>query len=103
MYKSVELYNKPEEKMMDSNYSEMTSFQHSFLCGLMKENRPKKIVEVGVSAGGTTGVILHCLKMLNIKSEMYSVDLEERWYRNKKYQTGFSAKEILEHLECGGY
>ena len=56
----------------------MTSFQHSFLCGLMKENRPKKIVEVGVSAGGTTGVILHCLKMLNIKSEMYSVDLEER-------------------------
>lgn len=31
MYKSVELYNKPEEKMMDSNYSEMTSFQHSFL------------------------------------------------------------------------
>ncbi len=27
MYKSVELYNKPEEKMMDSNYSEMTSFQ----------------------------------------------------------------------------
>ncbi len=23
MYKSVELYNKPEEKMMDSNYSEM--------------------------------------------------------------------------------
>ena len=94
MYQSVELYSKPEEGITNLQYSEMTSFQHAFLCGLIKENRPNKIVEVGVSAGGTTGVVLQCLKMLNIKATMYSVDLSERWYRNESYETGFAVKEM---------
>lgn len=99
MYKSIELYNKPEKEMEDLQYSEMTSFQHAFLCGLIKENHPTKIVEVGVSAGGTTEVILQCLKILNMKVDMYSVDWSERWYRNEKYETGFAVKEMLR----GGY
>lgn len=43
MYQLVELYNKPEEKVTDLHYSEMTSFQRAFLCGLIKGNRPKKL------------------------------------------------------------
>lgn len=104
MYKSVELYNKPEEelkKIIKSYYSEMTSFQHAFLCGLIKENRPRKIVEIGVSAGGTTGIILCCLKMLDTKAEMYSVDLSENWYRCEKHETGFAAKQLMKYIGGG--
>lgn len=102
MYRTVELYEQPEKMMGKEGvlrYSEMTSFQRAFLCGLIKEKRPKKIVEVGVSAGGTTALILQCLKLQNIKSEMYSVDLMGQWYLNKNYATGFAAAEILEGLK----
>lgn len=102
VYKKVELYSKPEwelKEIMNMNYSEMTSFQRSFLCGLIKENRPKKIVELGVSVGGTTALVLLCLMNLNIKADMYSVDLMEDWYRNKKYETGFVAKRMLDELQ----
>lgn len=37
---------------------EMSPFDSGFLCGLMKKYRPKRILEVGVSAGGTTSIIL---------------------------------------------
>lgn len=102
MYKPVELYDEPEreiEEVMDLYYSEMTSFQRSFLCGIIKEKRPGKIVEIGVSAGGTTALIVQCLKLQRIKSEIYSVDLMEQWYRNQTYETGFIAKTVLQ--ECG--
>lgn len=102
MYKTVELYSKPEEELrevLDQHYSEMTSFQHAFLCGLIKEERPKKIVEIGVSAGGTTSTMLLCLKNLNMEAEIYSVDLAEKWYRNEKYETGFVAKKLFEGFE----
>ena len=102
MYSKVELYNEPEKKMeqmVELHYSEMTSFQHSFLCGLIKEKKPRKIVEIGVSAGGTTALILQCLKMLNVEAEMYSVDLMKRWYQNEKYETGFAAKKMIKDLK----
>lgn len=94
MYRTVELYTRTDKV---NRYSEMTSFEHSFLGGLIKENKPEKIVEVGVSAGGTTAAISQYLKALNINAEIYSVDWSEKWYRNKKYETGFSAKETLQN------
>ncbi len=101
MYRTVELYSKPEEVIKEKInlfYSEMTTFQRSFLCGLIKEKRPKKIVEIGVSAGGTTTLVLQCLQLLDIESEVYSVDLMNMWYKNKKYETGFIAKEKIQNL-----
>lgn len=53
---------------LTSEYSaEMSNDQLAFLCGLIEEYRPNKIVEVGVSAGGTTAVILKCISMLKLK------------------------------------
>lgn len=104
MYRTVELFNEPEEVCAEITngeskiYSEMNSFQHSFLCGLIKEKKPEKILEVGVSAGGTTALILTCLKMLHSKAEMYSIDLEEKWYRTEKKETGFVAKKFKNQL-----
>ncbi|MCI8400769.1 MAG: class I SAM-dependent methyltransferase [Lachnospiraceae bacterium] len=103
-YRELELFYEPErecQKITKGNsksFSEMTIFQQAFLCGLIKEKRPKKILEIGVAAGGTTAVILSCIKQLGYKAEMYSVDLEEKWYRTGKRETGFVAKEYMDIL-----
>ena len=53
----------------------MSEFQTGFLCGLIKEKKPKKIVEIGVCEGGTTGIILNCLKLINSNAKVYSIDV----------------------------
>ena len=61
----VTLFKEPIEildKISSDRKSEMTEWQLSFLCGLIKESRPQKLVEIGVAAGGTTAVILNCIK-----------------------------------------
>lgn len=94
-YRDVELFYEAErvcQKITEGNstsFSEMTIFQQAFLCGLIKEKQPKKILEIGVAAGGTTAVILSCLKHLNYQAEMFSVDIKERWYRTEKRRQVF--------------
>lgn len=103
-YKKVNLFYEPEKicnKIIseeNKNYSEMTVFQQAFLCGMIKENKPKKILEIGVAAGGTTAVMLSCLKMLDFNSEMYSVDICEKWYRTGESETGFVAKKFMNQI-----
>lgn len=104
LYKNVDLFYEPEEvcKIVTSgqsnSFSEMTSFQLAFLCGLLREKNPKKILEIGVAGGGSTAVVLTCLKILEKEAEMYSVDLAEKWYRTDKRETGFVAKEYMDQV-----
>ena len=104
MYERVELFCAPDRlceeitKGKSNKFSEMTPFQRAFLCGLIKERRPEKVLEIGVSAGGTTALILTCLNMININAKMYSVDISECWYRSGIQETGFVAKEFLGEL-----
>ena len=78
----VEVYPAPLEvkKSFDvkNDGAEMTDWELGFLCGLIREYKPNKIVEVGVAAGGTTAIVLNCLSLLKIKAEMYSIDLNSR-------------------------
>lgn len=41
----------------------------------MKDDRPKKILEVGTNMGGTTAIVLHTIEKLKLNAELYSVDL----------------------------
>lgn len=85
------------------NNSLMKDSEIAFLCGLIKDTKPKKIVEVGVAAGGTSAVILNCLHMLDLDTQMYSVDLAENYYNgNEKsgylvYQAAASGIDISNH------
>ncbi len=91
----MELYFEPYRELKDKvELSEMTEFENAFLCGLLKEKRPKKILEVGVSAGGTSVVIMQCINSLELDCEMYSVDLSEYYYRNPRKKCGFLVDEI---------
>lgn len=90
-YEVAELY---EISGIEDNKSEMSDSQLFFLCGLIKEFQPKKIVEVGVSAGGTTVNIIKCINRLGIKCDMYSVDLLDYYYRDNTKPCGYMIEEI---------
>lgn len=99
MITKIDLYEEPVEildRLENRGYAGMSDFELSFLCGAIKEFRPRKIVEVGVAAGGTTAVILNCLKSLDCSCEMYSVDICEQCYFDLSKKTGFVAKKFLE-------
>ncbi len=92
-YKPLEIQNKLTEKR-----AEMSEPQLAMLCGLMKEYKPKKIVEVGAAAGGTTAVILNCISVLGMDTEVYSIDASEDYYRDMKKKTGYLAEECRQFL-----
>ncbi len=71
----------------------MTEKELAFLCGLLKKYRPEKIVEIGVAAGGTTAVILSCISILGLNTQLISLDLSENYYRDRSKQTGFIGEE----------
>lgn len=59
----IELFSEPRKIILKhltkiSNEPEMSEFESSFLCGLLKKHRPHKIVEVGVAGGGDNSYYL---------------------------------------------
>ena len=74
-----EVFWEPLDILESLSFSaaEMSKWQLAFLCGLIKENKPKKIVEVGTSAGGTAAVLMNCVHMLGLDAEIYAVDINE--------------------------
>lgn len=100
IYKTIEAYTDPLniKEYMEKPVCEISDKQQGFLCGLIKKYKPDKLVEVGVAEGGTSAVILNCLRLISPHCKMYSVDLNERLYYNDKYQTGYLLNEVYEEL-----
>lgn len=100
MENKIETFTEPIEILdkLSNRGEEMSAWQLASICGLIKEYRPQKIVEVGVAAGGTTAVILNCISMLCINTELYSVDISEKYYRDKRKKTGYLAEECQKIL-----
>lgn len=86
------------DQLADEYSAEMSDEQLGFLCGLIKEYKPQKIVEVGVAAGGTTAVVLNCISMLPLEAQFYSLDLSTSFYRNQSRKTGYLAEECKKIL-----
>ena len=61
--KNITLYYEPRKLATEKlgidgdNKTEMTVFESAFLCGLIKERRPTKVVEVGIAGGGYNSYI----------------------------------------------
>jgi len=101
MYKNVECYYEPREILakMSEPYVEMSPFDHGFICGLIKESNPEKLVEIGVAGGGTTAVIMKCLNTLKRETRVFSVDVCEMCYRREDKQTGWQLSEVSQYLD----
>ena len=77
---------------------EMTAFEVGFLCGCIRQHTPRKILEVGVAAGGTTAVMLKTLDMLGLEAEVISVDIAETYYANPQKASGYVVEETVPQL-----
>ena len=89
----VEIELKPEELSKEDNLErvEMSRDELWFLKHFFKKYNPKKIVEIGVSAGGNT------VNLLNWKekdAQLYSIDIAVNWYRDNSKVSGFLAEEL---------
>jgi predicted O-methyltransferase YrrM len=76
---------------LDDSYtqiSEMSLAQRMFINALILRNKPKKILEIGVSAGGSSIVILNAIKDFS-GAKLFSVDLYDTWYKDTDYKTGY--------------
>lgn len=65
------------------------------MTNLIKENRPKKVVEIGVAAGGTSVLILDIQNENGNNAKLFSVDFEVKYYRNNTMKTGYLVTEFL--------
>ncbi len=101
MFRTVELFLDPIDifDKIGERKSELSNKELGFICGLIRMFKPKKIVEVGVSAGGTTAVILNCLNKLNIYTNVYSVDLAYTYHYDITKECGFQIKDALKILK----
>ena len=101
MYRKVTSYAEPREilEKTQEKYCEMSVEDHGFLCGLIKQFLPLKVVEVGIAGGGTTAVVMNCLQKVNPKARMFSVDLNEMCYRRENKKSGYQLEEVQEYLD----
>jgi len=71
-------------------FSEMTESERSFTANIIAKYKPKNLLEVGVSAGGGTVVLLDAIKKLPSAS-VTSVEFSESWYMNPDMPAGWLA------------
>lgn len=76
---------------------EMSEFESAFLAGVIKKSKPKKVLEIGVAAGGTTAIILDSLERYSNEYLMFSLDLNDKFYRDKAKKTGFLADQYKQN------
>ena len=69
-------FNEIKESVENKSCSSMWSNQREFLNGLVRKFKPKKIVEVGTSFGGSAIIILNAIDDLK-DSKLYSIDLDK--------------------------
>jgi predicted O-methyltransferase YrrM len=76
------------------NYSMMSNTERKFINGIIREIKPKKVLELGVATGGSTCVILNAL--IGIESSyLYSIDYNHDDILNPEKKIGFLVEEIM--------
>ena len=78
----TDIYNNIKNKIIGFPCKEMWDNQREFLNGVVRRFRPKKIVEIGVSQGCASSIILNSIQDFD-DSHLYSIDLSNRNYIGK--------------------
>ena len=78
-------------------YTEIELEDQKFLYGLIRRFKPKKLLELGVSAGGSSSLILNAIKDIP-NSKLYSIDRRNEWYKNATKKVGWVVKEYFPRL-----
>lgn len=76
-------------------YSEMSEQDRAFLNTLILRKKPKKLLEIGVSKGGSSIVMLNAIKDIP-DAHLYSIDINENCYCISDKKTGFAVDDFPE-------
>lgn len=68
-----------------------------FINGIIRKFKPKNCLEIGVSKGGGSIIILNAIKDMN-DSTLISLDINERVYNNPREKTGCNVKKYFPYL-----
>ena len=71
------VYNDIKNKLIKTNCSLMWGNQKEFINGIVRNYRPKKIIELGVKYGGSSIVLLNAIKDIE-NSHLYSIDINTK-------------------------
>jgi len=73
-------------------FSEMSQQEREFLNALILRHKPQRLLEIGVSSGASSVVMLNAIKNFG-SAKLYSIDYCKKWYIYPKKNTGF----VVEH------
>lgn len=75
-----------------------------WICSLIGKYKPKRILEVGVSTGGSTSVYLKCIQELGIGSHLISIDSQKiATYKRGQPIIGCEIYELREYLDLSEF
>lgn len=80
-----------------SQFIEQTIDEQKFIFRLLREIKPKKIVEIGVAHGGSSALILNAIKDI-VGAKLYSLDKSKICYRNRNKTSGYIVNEKFPEL-----
>ncbi len=96
------IYSKPPEiNVLErlngkyEEYSEMSNQDRLFLSTLVTRFKPQRLLELGVSRGGSSIIMLNAIKDLE-HSHLYSIDYFDEHYKIKGKKTGFGVDDFPE-------
>lgn len=78
-------------------HCEMSSSDKYFLSGLLRMCKPEKVLEIGVSSGGSSAIILNALQG-RTNAKLYSVEYAKNAYKYPDKQAGFLVFEKFPNL-----
>lgn len=84
--KAEKLTENDNSKNVEMSEEEIWLIKH-----LLEKYNPKKIVEIGISAGGNT---VNLLNWKDDDAQLFSIDIAKNWYKDKTKLSGFMADEV---------
>ena len=76
-------------------FSEMSSSERAFLTDLVIKYNPSKILEIGVSRGASSCLLLNAIQD-NHNARLYSIDLNNNLYTDCSLKTGYLVEQFPE-------
>ena len=77
--------------------SEMAIVERKFINGLVRYYEPESVLEIGVSGGGGSVVLLDAISSFE-RATLTSIDIDELWYRDKTHKVGFVVEKTMSEL-----
>lgn len=87
----------PVDGTLYGTLNEMSNIERKFLNGIIRQIKPKKLLEVGVSAGGSSVIILNAIKDME-DSKLYSIDILKKWHFDTTKNVGYLVNDKAPNL-----